>query len=184
MIHLFSQDSKLNIFLPPTRISFYFWYFVLKHSLSVLFNNGPLCVVKSGSPYPLRWEYVLNNEFIESKSRTVSLLESPSSLCILAISQPTIMDMVMGFIYSDLKLCLSNCPEISPVVLRCVICLQDTAGQERYRTITTAYYRGAMGFLLMYDITSQESFCAVQDWWVHLYMSCSTINVSFVQRLW
>lgn len=40
----------------------------------------------------------------------------------------------------------------------------DTAGQERYRTITTAYYRGAMGFLLMYDITSQESFTAVQDW--------------------
>ncbi|XP_033986162.1 ras-related protein Rab-3D-like [Trematomus bernacchii] len=40
----------------------------------------------------------------------------------------------------------------------------DTAGQERYRTITTAYYRGAMGFLLMYDITCQESFCAVQDW--------------------
>ncbi|CAB1344500.1 unnamed protein product [Coregonus sp. 'balchen'] len=26
---------------------------------------------------------------------------------------------------------------------------KDTAGQERYRTITTAYYRGAMGFLLM-----------------------------------
>uniref|UniRef100_A0A672LU77 small monomeric GTPase n=1 Tax=Sinocyclocheilus grahami TaxID=75366 RepID=A0A672LU77_SINGR len=41
---------------------------------------------------------------------------------------------------------------------------QDTAGQERYRTITTAYYRGAMGFLLMYDITNQESFYAVQDW--------------------
>ncbi|XP_032367753.1 GTP-binding protein Rab-3D [Etheostoma spectabile] len=41
----------------------------------------------------------------------------------------------------------------------------DTAGQERYRTITTAYYRGAMGFLLMYDITNQESFNAVQDWY-------------------
>nr|XP_023960722.2 ras-related protein Rab-3B [Chrysemys picta bellii] len=41
---------------------------------------------------------------------------------------------------------------------------QDTAGQERYRTITTAYYRGAMGFILMYDITSEESFNAVQDW--------------------
>ncbi|XP_028908885.1 ras-related protein Rab-3D isoform X2 [Ornithorhynchus anatinus] len=40
----------------------------------------------------------------------------------------------------------------------------DTAGQERYRTITTAYYRGAMGFLLMYDISNQESFSAVQDW--------------------
>lgn len=41
---------------------------------------------------------------------------------------------------------------------------QDTAGQERYRTITTAYYRGAMGFLLMYDVANQESFTAVQDW--------------------
>ncbi|NXC15786.1 RAB3B protein, partial [Corythaeola cristata] len=41
----------------------------------------------------------------------------------------------------------------------------DTAGQERYRTITTAYYRGAMGFILMYDITSEDSFNAVQDWY-------------------
>ncbi|KAJ1170158.1 hypothetical protein NDU88_002039, partial [Pleurodeles waltl] len=40
----------------------------------------------------------------------------------------------------------------------------DTAGQERYRTITTAYYRGAMGFILMYDITNEESFTSVQDW--------------------
>ncbi|RLW05172.1 hypothetical protein DV515_00005374 [Chloebia gouldiae] len=41
---------------------------------------------------------------------------------------------------------------------------EDTAGQERYRTITTAYYRGAMGFILMYDITNEDSFNAVQDW--------------------
>lgn len=53
---------------------------------------------------------------------------------------------------------------------QCVFCWltplfpQDTAGQERYRTITTAYYRGAMGFLLMYDVANQESFTAVQDW--------------------
>ena len=39
-----------------------------------------------------------------------------------------------------------------------------SAGQERYRTITTAYYRGAMGFILLYDITNEESFQAVQDW--------------------
>ena len=46
------------------------------------------------------------------------------------------------------------------------VCFQDTAGQERYRTITTAYYRGAMGFILMYDVTNEESFNAVQDWLV------------------
>jgi hypothetical protein len=42
---------------------------------------------------------------------------------------------------------------------------QDTAGQERYRTITTAYYRGAMGFILMYDVTNEESFNSVHDWY-------------------
>ncbi|KFV83516.1 Ras-related protein Rab-3C, partial [Struthio camelus australis] len=47
---------------------------------------------------------------------------------------------------------------------KCFLSFQDTAGQERYRTITTAYYRGAMGFILMYDITNEESFNAVQDW--------------------
>ena len=47
-----------------------------------------------------------------------------------------------------------------------ICAVQDTAGQERYRTITTAYYRGAMGFILMYDVGNEESFSAVQDWYV------------------
>lgn len=50
------------------------------------------------------------------------------------------------------------------ISLKFVLFVQDTAGQERYRTITTAYYRGAMGFILMYDITNEDSFNAVQDW--------------------
>ncbi|XP_014246087.1 ras-related protein Rab-13-like [Cimex lectularius] len=40
----------------------------------------------------------------------------------------------------------------------------DTAGQERFRTLTTAYYRGAMGILLMYDVTSLESFNNLTYW--------------------
>lgn len=40
----------------------------------------------------------------------------------------------------------------------------DTAGQERFRTITTAYYRGAMGIMLVYDITSEKSFDNIRNW--------------------
>ncbi|KAH0554999.1 ras-related protein Rab-8A [Microplitis demolitor] len=40
----------------------------------------------------------------------------------------------------------------------------DTAGQERFRTLTTAYYRGAMGILLMYDVTSLDSFNHLSYW--------------------
>jgi len=40
----------------------------------------------------------------------------------------------------------------------------DTAGQERFRTITTAYYRGAMGILLVYDVTDEQSFQNIRNW--------------------
>ncbi|KAH0896307.1 hypothetical protein HID58_045875, partial [Brassica napus] len=40
----------------------------------------------------------------------------------------------------------------------------DTAGQERFRTITTAYYRGAMGILLVYDVTDETSFNNIRNW--------------------
>jgi Ras-related protein Rab-8A len=40
----------------------------------------------------------------------------------------------------------------------------DTAGQERFRTIVTAYYRGAQGVLLVYDVTDAQSFRDVRGW--------------------
>uniref|UniRef100_A0A8D0ET71 Ras-related protein Rab-13 n=1 Tax=Strix occidentalis caurina TaxID=311401 RepID=A0A8D0ET71_STROC len=40
----------------------------------------------------------------------------------------------------------------------------DTAGQERFKTITTAYYRGAVGIILVYDITDEKSFENIQNW--------------------
>ena len=40
----------------------------------------------------------------------------------------------------------------------------DTAGQERYRAVTAAYYRGAVGALIVYDITQRDSFENCERW--------------------
>ena len=42
--------------------------------------------------------------------------------------------------------------------------LWDTAGQERFQTITSSYYRGAHGIVIVYDITCKESFENVKMW--------------------
>jgi Ras-related protein Rab-18 len=61
---------------------------------------------------------------------------------------------------------------------------QDTAGQERFRTITSSYYRGAQGIILgaclhccsakypdsptVYDVSNRESFDALPRWYSEL----------------
>lgn len=40
----------------------------------------------------------------------------------------------------------------------------DTAGQERFRTITQSYYRSANGVVLVYDISTADSFKNLGRW--------------------
>lgn len=40
----------------------------------------------------------------------------------------------------------------------------DTAGQDRFRTITSSYYRGADGIIIVYDVTDRQSFDNVKNW--------------------
>jgi len=44
----------------------------------------------------------------------------------------------------------------------------DTAGQERYRSVTKAYYKGAKGALLVYDITRKATFENIDNWLIDL----------------
>lgn len=47
---------------------------------------------------------------------------------------------------------------------RIKIQIWDTAGQERYRAITHAYYKGASGALLVFDVTRRSTYENVSKW--------------------
>ena len=55
-------------------------------------------------------------------------------------------------------------PKVNSCGRRINLQLWDTAGQERFRSLTTAFYRNAMGFIIMFDITNQQSFLNVRSW--------------------
>ena len=40
----------------------------------------------------------------------------------------------------------------------------DTAGQEQFQAITRSYYKGAVGALVVYDITRKDSFEHISNW--------------------
>nr|GMC66548.1 ras-related protein RABC1-like [Ipomoea batatas] len=39
------------------------------------------------------------------------------------------------------------------------------AGQERFRTLTSSYYRGAQGIIMVYDVTRRETFTNLSEIW-------------------
>ncbi|KAK9763660.1 Ras- protein Rab-18 [Basidiobolus ranarum] len=53
----------------------------------------------------------------------------------------------------------------------------DTAGQERFRTLTSSYYRGAQGVILVYDVSSRETFEQLDQWFTELNTYCSSKDV-------
>ncbi len=59
----------------------------------------------------------------------------------------------------------------------------DTAGQETFRSITRSYYRGAIGALLVYDITRRDSFVHVKRWLSELRENASSVSDKMVIML-
>jgi small GTP-binding protein len=55
----------------------------------------------------------------------------------------------------------------------------DTAGQERFRSLTKNYYRNANSFLLFFDVTNEESFNSVQNWIKDIVQSNGNINKQY-----
>lgn len=61
-------------------------------------------------------------------------------------------------VYSNAKRRLAKCR------------LEDTAGQERYKSLTSAFYRNSFGCLILYDVTREETFNHVEGWFKDVRM--------------
>ena len=87
---------------------------------------------------------------------------SPLFSLLLTSSKKTISEQQGKSLFT----CVSLFSPIKVMVDDRLVTMQiwDTAGQERFRTITTAYYRGAMGIMLVYDITNEKSFDNIKNW--------------------
>lgn len=44
----------------------------------------------------------------------------------------------------------------------------DTAGQEKYRSIVSTYFKGCHGVLMVFDLSSEKSFKNIKDQWYEL----------------
>ncbi|KAH8081171.1 P-loop containing nucleoside triphosphate hydrolase protein, partial [Filobasidium floriforme] len=60
----------------------------------------------------------------------------------------------------------------------------DTVGEERHRSLTKLYYRGAQAAIIVYDITSESSFEDVQTWLSELRNMIDEVLIFIVGAKW
>ena len=58
----------------------------------------------------------------------------------------------------------------------------DTAGQEEFDALTTAYYRGAHACVIAFSTTDKESLAAVKQWQKKVDDECGDIPMVMVQN--
>ena len=56
----------------------------------------------------------------------------------------------------------------------------DTAGQEKFRSIISSYYRNSMGAMIVYDITNKKSFDNITVWYDELATYCDMDNIPII----
>ncbi|XP_041421773.1 ras-related protein Rab-18 [Xenopus laevis] len=57
------------------------------------------------------------------------------------------------------------------------LAIWDTVAQERFRTLTPSYYRGAQGVILVYDVTRRDTFTRLDNWLNELETYCTRNDI-------
>ena len=56
----------------------------------------------------------------------------------------------------------------------------DTAGEEKFRSVTRMYYRDAAAACVIFDVTNRDSFDHAADWMQELVQNIDTTQVQLV----
>ncbi|KAJ7197710.1 P-loop containing nucleoside triphosphate hydrolase protein [Mycena rebaudengoi] len=118
------------------------------HDVFNFIITGDAAVGKSSLLVRLTNQRFLAN--LDPTLRSPLLPASPTSLTLLSAQ----LDVEFGSKLITLH------PDGTVVKLQC----WDTAGTESFRSITRSYYRGAAGWLLVYDVSSRRSFENIKMW--------------------
>ncbi|XP_054707379.1 ras-related protein Rab-13-like [Uloborus diversus] len=60
----------------------------------------------------------------------------------------------------------------------------DTAGQEKFKSITMSFYHGAHGALLTYDVTQRHTLYNLPKWLSELKRICGNIPIIIIGNKW
>ena len=75
-----------------------------------------------------------------------------------------------GASYATKELILENNQKIA-------LDIWDTAGQEKYKSLTKFFYKDASAAILVYDITKKETFTNLKTYWVQQLKDYATKNI-------
>ena len=102
---------------------------------------------------------------MEKKLHTfkVLILGDPSvgkSCFLIRYTEDTFQDVYLSTIGMDCKYKKVDLENGESIRLQ----LWDTAGQDRFRSITRNLYKGAAGIILIYDVTNRKTFESIKNW--------------------
>lgn len=122
-----------------------------------LAEDEGLCLVRRATGNYTLWEDNVYAEHHLVKCLLVGAAKTGKSTWMLAFGRHSFTSQYQPTIGVEFKLLRLQ----SEDGLRMKIQLWDTAGQQRFRTITNAYYRGASGIMAFFSLHSRESLTEV-----------------------
>ena len=136
-------------------------------------NNIPSIIIFNHLLYSLH-HYVIHAHCV-SCAAVVSTLEH---------SLPKLITVECGMLSQ--VLCLSSVlPMCYEMTTWGLLTFSSQAGDERFRAITSSYYRGASGALLVYDVTRRDTFEHLTEWLEEMSANCSPqIVIMLIGNKW